>query len=317
MNYDVFNGDADGVCALQQIRLTDPIESTLVTGVKRDIKLLRRIDPSPGDSITVLDISLETNREDLQRVLACGASVRYFDHHYSGKVPIHPNLSTHIDASPDTCTSLLVNAYLNRRFLAWAVVGAFGDNFDARAREAAEPLGLDQDQLLQLRELGILLNYNAYGRSVADLHFPPDELFRRIHPYTDPLAFVADDTTFGRLRDGYAEDMAQAEQMEPEWAEAHCSVYIFPSAAWANRVSGVFANRLAKRAPDKAHAILLELNGGGYLVSVRAPLSNPQGADALCRLFPTGGGRKGAAGINHLAESSLQEFLRQFKAAYG
>ena len=30
---DVFNGDADGICALQQIRLAEPGESVLVTGV--------------------------------------------------------------------------------------------------------------------------------------------------------------------------------------------------------------------------------------------------------------------------------------------
>jgi len=33
--YDVFNGDADGICALHQLRLAEPREATLVTGVKR------------------------------------------------------------------------------------------------------------------------------------------------------------------------------------------------------------------------------------------------------------------------------------------
>ena len=40
---DVFNGDADGVCALHQLRLHNPQESRLVTGVKRDTLLLKRI----------------------------------------------------------------------------------------------------------------------------------------------------------------------------------------------------------------------------------------------------------------------------------
>ena len=43
-NYDVFNGDADGICALQQLRLNDPIESKLITGVKRDIQLLDHVE---------------------------------------------------------------------------------------------------------------------------------------------------------------------------------------------------------------------------------------------------------------------------------
>ena len=34
-DFDVFNGDADGICALQQLRLSRPLASTLVTGVKR------------------------------------------------------------------------------------------------------------------------------------------------------------------------------------------------------------------------------------------------------------------------------------------
>ena len=41
-HYDLFNGDADGICALTQYRLAFPAESVLVTGVKRDINLLKR-----------------------------------------------------------------------------------------------------------------------------------------------------------------------------------------------------------------------------------------------------------------------------------
>lgn len=44
MDYDVFNGDADGICALHQLRLARPRpEAQLVTGVKRDIRLLRHL----------------------------------------------------------------------------------------------------------------------------------------------------------------------------------------------------------------------------------------------------------------------------------
>ena len=47
--FDVFNGDADGLCALQQLRLAQPRETPLVTGVKRDIALLGRVR-APGDA---------------------------------------------------------------------------------------------------------------------------------------------------------------------------------------------------------------------------------------------------------------------------
>ena len=57
MNYDVFNGDADGICALLQLRLAEPREAQLVTGVKRDINLLSRVEAlastwSPAGAIT-------------------------------------------------------------------------------------------------------------------------------------------------------------------------------------------------------------------------------------------------------------------------
>jgi hypothetical protein len=42
-NYDLFNGDADGICALIQLRLAHPKESILITGIKRDIKLLKNL----------------------------------------------------------------------------------------------------------------------------------------------------------------------------------------------------------------------------------------------------------------------------------
>src|SRR6185503_16526176 len=106
--YDIFNGDADGLCALQQLRLEEPREGRLITGVKRDIRLLDRVEARAGDELTVLDISLAVNADDLKRVLAAGARCRYFDHHAAGQIPKHPNLKTFIDTSPAVCTSLLV-----------------------------------------------------------------------------------------------------------------------------------------------------------------------------------------------------------------
>ena len=62
---------------------------------------------------------------------------------------------------------------------------------------------------------------------------------------------------------------------------------------------------------------MLTRNGNdGYVVSVRAPLNNKTGADELCRQFETGGGRKAAAGINHLTEANYELFLKQFQAAF-
>jgi len=63
--------------------------------------------------------------------------------------------------------------------------------------------------------------------------------------------------------------------------------------------------------PDRAHAVLTQNDNNGYLISVRAPLNNKTGADELCRQFESGGGRKAAAGINHLPESELPLFIER------
>lgn len=316
MYFDAFNGDADGICALHQLRLAEPVASQLVTGVKRDIALLERIDAQAGDEVTALDIAVEKNIAPLQTLLEKGVRVRWFDHHNPGELPLHAGFEAHIDTAADVCTSLLVDRYLAGRHRPWAVVAAFGDNLHDAARRAAEPLGLTEDRLALLRELGECLNYNAYGERVEDLYFPPDELYRRLHAYADPFDFVAGAPEFLTLRDGYAADMAAARAVPPIEDRPSGTVIALPDAAWARRVSGVYANELASRHPQRAHALLTRSPQGHYVVSVRAPLANRTGADELCRQFDTGGGRKAAAGINVLPEARLDDFIRAFYAIY-
>ena len=314
--FDVFNGDADGICALQQIRLAEPVESTLVTGVKRDISLLKRVKANPGDQVTVLDISLDKNRDPLLALLANGTNVRYFDHHFAGEIPAHGNFQSNIDTAADTCTSLIVNHSLNGAHAAWAVVGAYGDNFDQSAEHIAESLDYSTEALAELKQLGICINYNGYGATVDDLHFPPDQLYLAVKPYADPMVFIKTSEAFKKLSEGYAQDMASASALKPELETEAQAVYVLPAKPWARRVSGVFANDLAQASPDRAHAMLTRLEGGGFVVSVRAPFSNKSGADDLCRQFETGGGRKAAAGINLLPDDQFDLFVEKFKAAY-
>ncbi|TCS72460.1 hypothetical protein EDC61_105115 [Sulfuritortus calidifontis] len=317
MLYDAFNGDADGICALLQLRLSQPAASQLVTGVKRDIGLLARVSAGAGDVVTALDIAVARNRADLDRLLAAGARVRWFDHHNPGELPTHPNFEPHIDQAADICTSLIVDRQLNGAQRIWAVVAAFGDGMADSARRVAATLELDTPRLDLLRELGECINYNAYGETVADLHFPPDQLYRRLLAYGEPFAFIDAAPEFQALKLGYAEDMAQARNLVPHEVRPGGAVYLLPDAAWARRVSGVFANELAQAHPERAHALISRASQGHYVVSVRAPLLHRQGADALCRQFESGGGRAGAAGINRLPESELDRFVRAFYAAYG
>ncbi len=315
-NFDVFNGDADGLCALQQLRLANPVDSTLVTGVKRDISLLKQVVAVAGDEVTVFDISLDKNREALVDILNQGVKVNYFDHHFAGEIPVHVNLDAHIDTAADICTSLIVNQMLDGQYAAWAVVGAYGDNFDKNAEAVASSLNYSSDELAQLKQLGICLNYNGYGATIQDLHFPPDQLYKALHPYEDPLVFANESADFEKLSIGYNEDMANAAGLSPEFEYAAHSLYILPAESWGRRVSGVFANELAQRSPNRAHGLLTRLASGGFVASVRAPVNNKFGADTLCRQFETGGGRKAAAGINHLPESQLDRFIEKFKSTY-
>ncbi|WP_182865421.1 acetyltransferase [Stieleria mannarensis] len=316
-HFDVFNGDADGICALHQLRLAEPRESTLVTGVKRDISLLRRVQAQSGDSVTVLDISLDKNRDDLVRLLDGGVQVSYFDHHFAGEIPESKNLSVQIDTAGDVCTGWLVNQHLDGAFLPWAVTALFGDNLHDAARSAAQPLDLSESQLDQLETLGTLLNYNGYGSTLDDLYFPPDQLYQKIQPYADPFEFIATDTTFQTLRDGYDSDMNHAASIDPVLKTDACAAFVFPNDSFSRRVSGVYSNQLARDNPDRAHALASLLPSGDYLVSVRAPLATKTGADELCRQFPTGGGRKAAAGINELPGDQLQAFLDAMQTQFG
>jgi len=315
-SYDIFNGDADGICALQQLRLAQPRDSRLITGVKRDVALLAGVQAGPGDDLTVLDISLDENRAALERVLAAGAHCTYFDHHFPGPIPNHPNLVAHIRYAPDVCTSLIVDQHLDGRFRAWAVVAAFGDNLPGPARAAALHLDLDATRVERLRVLGECINYNAYGDRLEDLRFHPAALYWRLSPFADPLEFADQDPAFEILRGGYEQDLETALSVPPLLDTSSHRVVVLPDADWSRRVHGVLANRLASANPSVAHAVLVS-HGGAYRVSVRAPTSRPSGADALCRAFPTGGGRPGAAGINHIAHDRLQEFLSAFQAAFG
>ncbi len=315
--FDVFNGDADGICALHQLRLAEPRDAELVTGVKRDIALLKRVNAEAGDQVTVLDISLDKNREDLLRLLAAGADVQYFDHHFAGDMPASNRLKAHIDTSADTCTSLLVNDSLNGAYLPWAVAAAFGDNLYDAARAAAVPLNLSDAQIRQLEHLGTLINYNGYGVTLDDLYFAPDKLYREISTYDNPFDFVSSSGAYQTLADGFASDIAQARELTADIEDDAVSVLLLPDAAWTRRVSGVFGNELARGMPDRAHALLTALPNGGYRVSVRAPLNQRTGADTLCMQFPRGGGRKAAAGINDLPADMFSAFVDAFRGQYG
>ena len=147
------------------------------------------------------------------------------------------------------------------------------------------------------------------------MNYHPADLYEAISPYADPREFMIDEPVFDVLKHAYQEDLDRAEDIKPEFASDSAALYLLPDAAWSRRVNGLFGNRQAQAYPRRAHAVLVG-KAGGYTVSVRAPLSDPAGADELCARFDTGGGRKGAAGINLLPPGDLTAFVDAFRTAY-
>jgi hypothetical protein len=317
MLFDVFNGDADGIFALHQYRLDSPSSvATLITGVKRDIRLLQKIGNVKGAEISVFDVSLASNRESLLELLDKGCTVNYFDHHFAGEIPEHPNLRTQLDSSPEVCTSLLVNQFINSAHPLWAICGAFGDNLHSAALALAKKTGISEQQTQQLRELGELFNYNGYGATLDDLHYHPAELYRAVQAFRSPFSFLEEAPHLAILREGYRVDLDKASEVDELSGGGKNRLYLFPDAPWSRRISGVFSNIKARKKPEAAHAVLSINNDGSYRVSVRAPLAEKRDADLLCNAFPTGGGRAGAAGINQLPTDQLENFIAAFARIY-
>lgn len=317
MHYDVFNGDADGILSLLQLRQLDPRESVLVTGVKRDISLLQRVPANAGDTVQVLDISLAQNLLPLLRLSQQDVTVDYIDHHCAGDIPQSPLLTTHIDLSADTCTALIVDKLIDGQRRLWAIAAAFGDNLLVAAQRLAAELALSDPDVAFLRELGTLINYNAYGHCVDELHIAPAQLYRQLLAYPSPWAVREDlASPFYVLHAAYAADMQQLDKLSAEYADDYLLLYQLPDAPWARRVSGVLGNKLANSNPNKAIAIVTHNSDNTVMISLRAPINNRQGAGEICQQFASGGGRAAAGGINALPVQQLATFCHSVAAFY-
>lgn len=315
---DVFNGDADGICSLVQLRLAQPRDSQLVTGIKRKINLLKNLTAESGDEFTMLDISMQKNHADLQRLLSAGANVFYADHHNPGECIQHPALQAYIDTSPSICTAMIVDRYLNGQFHLWAITAAFGDNLTKVAGKLAREKGLNADKSSAIQELGVYLNYNGYGESLDDLFFHPANLYQACVKYSSTFDFILQNQLiFGTLRDGYRQDIDTARTQKFFHETDSVAALRFLAEKWARRVSGVFSNQLSNENPERTHLILTEKDDGDCLVSIRAPLTQLEGADEIASRFKTGGGQKGPAGINTLKEDEIPLLIDLMEYPYG
>ena len=320
MNYDVFNGDADGILALVQWRLAYPEENQLITGIKRDISLLKRIPIENIDktsTVTVFDISMEKNIEALKCILQRGAKVVYADHHRPGEIPQSSQLDAHIDLSSDTCSALIVDELLNGKFHFWAIAAAYGDNLVDVADKLARKAGLSDSEANLLKEFGTLINYNGYGAHTDDLAYHPADLFRLLVKESNPFDIIGQTgSPYDVLKTAFESDFKQAESAEVIHESSVCLAVQLADEPWSRRISGTFGNHLANQNPERAHLVITEVDNQHVLVSLRAPLNNKAHAGDICSQFETGGGRAGAAGINKLPKEKLTELIRSVEITY-
>lgn len=286
MRWFAFNGDADGICSMIQWGLVHGIEGMRVTGVKRDIELLERVHPMPGDEIVVMDISLARNHARATELCENGFKITWFDHHLAGD-PIS-GMEANIDASSNVCTAKIVESYLQLES-DWAQVALHGDGL---SEHSSKP---------EYKELGELLNYNGYGADLSDLHFHPEELLMHCLESKTPKHFMST-PAFMKLQRGFAEDMSNAESIENV-----DGIYLLPNEAWARRVVGVMAHRINAQGHGP-HVIAID-KGDTLQVSMRGE----SGIGELCATFG-GGGRATAGGIDALPKGEIPALMNEVNA---
>ena len=164
-----------------------------------------------------------------------------------------------------------------------------------------------------LEQLGYLLNYNAYGETVADLHLHPADLYRSLHRFESPLDFLASAPEYKVLAEGFAADQQYLKELTPCFQTPSVTVYVLPDAAWARRLSGTLANQLVRSDPDHSFAVLTPCTDGAYTVSVRMAAGSSVRADIFCGRYPGGGGRHIAGGIENLPASEVGNFIDAFE----
>ena len=315
-NYDVFNGDTDGIFAWHQLRLSHPREAVLVTGVKRDVGLVSRVDAGEGDLVTIMDVSHAKNRKDVRRLLDSGAIVEYFDHHNAGDMIDHPNMTYHINTEPNVSTGLIVNSYVGGKNRLWSIATAFGDNHMDLAMNMAKSENLSDDQITVLKQIGLVVNYNSYGQTVEDLFYSPEEIAEAVKACgSDIFRFTEQSDIFPTLLENFSADMSAAVCQEPYSIGDNTVIYTLPNEAWTHRIMGSFSNHLVSTNKDLACAIAVLNSDGTYRISVRSSLNNPYGAGNLCKKFG-GGGREKAGGTNNLEASELDNFKKEFDRTF-
>lgn len=312
LHYDVFNGDADGIISLHQYRMHFPVaKAELITGVKRDVELLRHMRLVRHSRITVFDISHKTNASHVDGILSNNNRIVWFDHHDTGIIYPSNMFRLTFDTSPDVCTSMLVDDYVDGLYRPWAITGAFGDNLYQQA-QTLNP-GFNDEQMNILKEVGETLNYNGYGNEETDLTVHPKDVYVDLSNYESPFEYRNKSSVYDKIYHQKCADHRELEQSEVVHQSTTGQVISLAESMASVRYSGTYSNHLSQQHPQQAFLILTSVDENHYRVSIRAPLDAPSGANMLAGNFDTGGGRSRAAGINKLPKDKLNMLIDLFE----
>ena len=316
----VFNGDADGIISQTILGKVLGLPDLRITGLKREVHLLRKLPPLDSGRIHVMDISLRQNLPELPAVLKPEKiQVTWYDHHEPGEPFVHPRLELHINEASGTCSAVIVNQVFGKKHSLWATMAAFGDNLPSTAKALAAEAGANVDETSVLRHCGILLNYNAYGERPGDVLFAPAYLAQKAAACNSALDFCHEEGIFGPLNEQLAKDSMHFDGIQPLVDSDSARAFLVPDEPWARRYAATWANSQILSHPKAALAMIHPRAEGTFMVSIRAPrLSQGAGLSAadLAMEFSSGGGRRLAAGINVLPEADFTRFLNRFTSFF-
>ena len=180
----------------------------------------------------------------------------------------------------------------------------------------AKSENLTEEQVIFLKQIGLVVNYNSYGQTVEDLFFPPEEIAKAVKACgSDIFRFTEQSDIFPTLFENFSADMSSAVCQEPYSISDNAVIYALPNEAWTHRVMGSFSNHLVSTNKGLACAIAVLNSDGTYRISVRSSINNPYGAGNLCKKFG-GGGREKAGGVNNLDASELDKFKEEFDRTF-
>jgi hypothetical protein len=142
-----------------------------------------------------------------------------------------------------------------------------------------------------------------------------------MEPFRDALAFGAESSLFDPLAARLESDRDRFTGLTALAETPGSAAYLVPDEPFARRYGATWANERTLAEPHRALAVIHPRHDGSFRISIRSPrapgAASAKSALELAKEFPTGGGRKLAAGVNALPADRLDAFLDRFRAFYG